>query len=137
LGIAKYEFRLLSDRLRAIEFLNKFLCDVKPVLLHLIVFDPLFATGVELISMLITRKLLILGTATTAKNPIAQFIVRLLYENAFALESHRHNTVATVPHRFVGMEKKAFFLSHLSKAPRFRPTHSSQSAVTRVDTWPE
>ena len=43
------------------------------------------AARVELITMLITRKLLILGTATTGKKGrIAQSIVRLLYENAFA-----------------------------------------------------
>jgi hypothetical protein len=54
-----------------------------------------------------------------------------LYENAFALESHNHKTVATVSHRFVGMEKKH------SSAPRFRLTHSSPSPVMRVRTWPE
>jgi hypothetical protein len=47
------------------------------------------AAGVELITMLITRKLLILGTATTAKkaplpNPLYVYCTKML----FVLESH-------------------------------------------------
>jgi len=41
------------------------------------------AAGVELITMLTTRKLLILGTATTAKKAP---LPNLLYENAFRSE---------------------------------------------------
>jgi hypothetical protein len=59
------------------------------VLKLLITKDMVEAAGVELITILITRNLLILGSATTAKKAIAQSIVRLLYENAFALESRR------------------------------------------------
>jgi hypothetical protein len=74
------------------------------------------AAGVELITMLTTRKLLIPGTARRAKKaPIARSIVRLLYENAFARESHGHNTVTTVSHRFVGIEKKAPFLQYCGR----------------------
>jgi len=65
------------------------------------------AAGVELFRLLITRNLLILGRAPTAKNgPIAQSIVRLLYENAVAPESNGYNAVTTVSHRLVGIEKK-------------------------------
>src|SRR6267378_4655687 len=59
------------------------------------------AAGVELFMVLITRNLLILGTATTAKkaplpDPLYVYCTKML----FALESHGHRT-ATVSHRFV------------------------------------
>lgn len=45
------------------------------------------ATGVELFDVLITRILLILGTATRAKKaPLPDPFVRLLYENTFGLK---------------------------------------------------
>src|SRR5713226_8964071 len=77
----------------------------KPLIINEIVVE---ATGVELFRVLITRNLLILGTATTAKKgPIARSIARLLYENVFALESNRHHIAATVSHRFSGMDRKS------------------------------
>ena len=45
------------------------------------------ATGVELVTMLTARKLLILGTAKKAPLPNPLYV--LLYENAHALESRR------------------------------------------------
>jgi hypothetical protein len=56
------------------------------------------AAGVELSNVLTPRKLLILGNATTAKkSPIAQSVVRLLYENAFRLGVHgNHGATASI-----------------------------------------
>jgi len=55
------------------------------------------ATGVELITILITRNLLILGTATTAKkapspDPLYVYCTKI----RFALQSNRHHMAATV-----------------------------------------
>jgi hypothetical protein len=57
------------------------------------------AVGVELFRVLITRNLLILGTATTAKkaplpNPLYVYCTKML----FALETNRHHIAATVSH---------------------------------------
>jgi len=49
--------------------------------------------GVELFGVLTARKLLITGTATTAKTTLLhQSIVRLTYENAYAVEESRSPT---------------------------------------------
>ena len=66
------------------------------------------ATGVELITMLTARKLLILGSATRAKkaplpDPLYVYCTKML----FALESNRHHMAATVSHRFAGMDRKS------------------------------
>ncbi len=59
------------------------------------------AAGVELITMLTARKLLIPGTATTAKkaslpDPLYVYCTKMI----FALESHKHHIATTVdrPH---------------------------------------
>jgi len=64
--------------------------------------------GVELFSVLITRKLLIPGTATTAKkaplpDPLYVYCTKLF----FALEPNRHHTATTVSHRSSGMDRKS------------------------------
>jgi hypothetical protein len=66
------------------------------------------AAGVELFGVLITRKLLILGIATTAKkaplpDPLYVYCTKML----FALESNRHHMAATVSHRFSEMNRKS------------------------------
>ena len=65
------------------------------------------AAGVELFGVLITRKLLILGTATTAKkaplpDPLYVYCTKML----FAVEFNRHHIAATVSHRSSGMDQK-------------------------------
>jgi hypothetical protein len=65
------------------------------------------ATGVELFRVLITRNLLILGTATTAKkaplpDPLYVYCTKMLV----ALEFHRHYTATTVLHRFAGTDRE-------------------------------
>ena len=65
------------------------------------------AAGVELFSVLITRKLLIPGTATTAKkaplpDPLYVYCTKML----FGLESHRQDITATVSHRFADTDRK-------------------------------
>ena len=53
------------------------------------------AAGVELITVLTRRKLLILGIATTAKKPfIPRSLVRSLYENRFELLVRRRRSQA-------------------------------------------
>jgi hypothetical protein len=95
------------------------------------------AAGVELITVLIARKLLILGTATRAKkaplpDPLYVYCTKML-----SLWSRTDTRLwPQYPIDSSGW-RKAFFLSHLSKAPRFRLTHSSPSPVMRVRTWPE
>ena len=64
------------------------------------------AAGVELFSVLITRKLLIPGTATTAKkaplpNPLYVYCTKML----LALESDGR-IATTVSHRFAGMDRE-------------------------------
>jgi len=66
------------------------------------------AAGVELFGVLITRKLLILGIATTAKkaplpDPLYVYCTKML----FALGSNRHHMAATVSHRFSEMDRKS------------------------------
>ena len=66
------------------------------------------AAGVELFGVLITRKLLILGIAKTAKkaplpDPLYVYCTKML----FGLESNRHHMAATVSHRFSGMDRKS------------------------------
>jgi hypothetical protein len=69
------------------------------------------ATGVELSSVLTARKLLILGTATTAKkaslpDPLYVYCTKML----FVLKSNRHYAAATVSHRFSEMDRKNTWL---------------------------
>jgi len=66
------------------------------------------AAGVELFGVLITRKLLILGIATTAKtaplpDPLYVYCTKML----FALEFNRHHMVATVSHKFSEMDRNS------------------------------
>jgi len=66
------------------------------------------ATGVELFSVLITRKLLIPGTATTAKkaplpDPLYVYCTKLF----FALEPNRQHIAARVSHRLSQMDRKS------------------------------
>ena len=66
------------------------------------------AAGVEPFGVLITRKLLILGIAKTAKkaplpDPLYVYCTKML----FAPESNRHHMAATVSHRFSGMDRKS------------------------------
>jgi hypothetical protein len=68
------------------------------------------AAGVELITMLITRKLLILGTATTAKraplpDPLYVYCTKIL-----SLWSSAETTVATVSHRFDELDRERTML---------------------------
>ena len=63
------------------------------------------AAGVELFGVLITRKLLILGIATTAKQaPLPDTLYVHCTKMLFALESHGHHIATTVSHRFAGMD---------------------------------
>jgi hypothetical protein len=66
------------------------------------------AAGVELFRVLITRNLLILGTATTAKkaplpDPLYVYCTKML----FSLESNRHHMAATVSHGSSRMDRKS------------------------------
>jgi hypothetical protein len=66
------------------------------------------AAGVELFGVLITRNLLILGTATTAKkaplpDPLYVYCTKML----FALECNIHHMATTVSHRSSGMDRKS------------------------------
>jgi hypothetical protein len=88
----RYKASRLKLRAKARSRLCKCYCmKLKRVCNQLIIDEIVVeAAGVELSSVLRTRNLLILGTATRAKKgPIARSIVRLLYENALALESRR------------------------------------------------
>jgi len=65
------------------------------------------AAGVELFSVLITRNLLILGTATTAKkaslpDPLYVYCTKML----FAPEPRGYHIATTVSHRFAGVDQK-------------------------------
>ena len=65
------------------------------------------AAGVELFRVLITRNLLIPGTATTAKkaplpDPLYVYCTKMLS----ALKSKRHHMAATAWHRFSEMDRK-------------------------------
>ena len=83
------------------------------------------ATGVELFSVLTTRKLLILGTARTAKkaplpNPLYVYCTKIL----FAFESNRHHMAATVSHRFSEMDRKGCgFPRHRKRPPSMSSVH--------------
>ena len=106
----------LSDRIRALSteyqlpdplyaYCTISFCVCKVLIINEIVVE---ATGVELFRVLITRNLLILGTATTAKkaplpDPLYVYCTKML----FALESNRHHMAATVSHRFSGMDRKS------------------------------
>jgi hypothetical protein len=72
------------------------------MLLILNVLSMVEATGVELSSVLITRKLLIPGTATTPKKAPPLYV----YCTKFALESRRHHVATTVSHRFAVIERE-------------------------------
>jgi hypothetical protein len=98
-------------------YCTKLKCDRKRLIIKDILVE---ATGVELITMLTAHKLLLLGSATTAKkaplpNPLYVYCTKCF----FALESHGHRT-ATVSHRFVGMDRE--------KAPR--------SVIRQVTAFP-
>jgi hypothetical protein len=77
------------------------------------------AAGVELFRVLITRNLLILGIATTAKktplpDPLYVYCTKIL----FALESNRHHIAATVSHRSSGMDQRTpSFLRYRNSPP--------------------
>jgi hypothetical protein len=65
------------------------------------------ATGVELFSVLTARKLLILGTATTAKkaplpDPLYVYCTKML----FVLEATETTLAKTVSHGFAGMDRE-------------------------------
>ena len=69
------------------------------------------AAGVELSSLLTARKLLILGTATTAKKAsLPDRLYVYCTKMLFVLKSNRHHTAATVPHRFSEMDRKNTWL---------------------------
>jgi hypothetical protein len=64
--------------------------------------------GVELITMLTARKLLIPGSATRVKkaslpDPLYVYCTKML----FALESNRHHIAARVSHRFSKMDRRS------------------------------
>ena len=87
------------------------------------------ATGVELFRVLITRNLLILGSATTAKkallpDPLYVYCTKCF----FALESHRHRT-ATVSHRSVGMDRERHPELRYGKS---RPFHFFVTTVVSI-----
>ena len=66
------------------------------------------ATGVELFGVLIIRKLLILGTATTAKKaPLPDPLYVYCTKIHFALESKKTRMAATVSHRYSEMDRKS------------------------------
>ena len=77
------------------------------------------AAGVELFGVLITRNLLILGTATTAKkaplpDPLYVYCTKML----FALESHRHTLRPQYPKFAVmGREKAPSFPCYRESPP--------------------
>ncbi len=116
----------MAVRKPSIHFLPSYSCQEKPVgepasaeryctklkciRKHLIINKILVeAAGVELSSVLTARKLLILGTATTAKkaplpDPLYVYCTKML----FALESHRHTLRPQYPKFAVmGREKSA------------------------------
>jgi len=105
--------RSLSEKLpRAESYCTKLKCVSKLLIINEILVE---AAGVELFRVLITRNLLILGTATTAKkaplpNPLYVYCTKML----FALESNRHHIAATVSHRFAGMDRKTTWLRAIS-----------------------
>jgi hypothetical protein len=73
------------------------------------------AAVVELSCVLRTRKLLILGTATTAqKAPLPDPLYVYCTKMLFALESNRHHMAAAVSHRFSEMDRKS------TSFPRYR-----------------
>ena len=66
------------------------------------------AAGVELFRVLITRNLLIPGTATTAKKaPLPDPLYVYCTKMVFAPESNIHHMAATVSHRFSEMDRKS------------------------------
>jgi hypothetical protein len=86
-------------------YCTKLKCVCKQLIINKLLVE---ATGVELFSLLITRKLLIPGTATTAKkaplpDPLYVYCTNMLS----AFEFHRHHTATTVSHRSSGMDRKS------------------------------
>jgi hypothetical protein len=76
------------------------------------------AAGAELFSVLITRKLLIPGTATTAKKaPIARSIVRLLYENTFGRGIETDAAAPSIPQFPARLFEKNTRLTSVETAP--------------------
>jgi len=76
--------------------------------------------GVELFRVLITRNLLILGTATTAKkaplpNPLYVYCTKMLW----APESNTQHVAATVSHRFSEMNRKSAQLPAIPQVTTF------------------
>jgi hypothetical protein len=87
------------------------------------------AAGVELFRVLITRNLLILGSATTAKKaPLPDPLYVYCTKCFFALESHRHRT-ATVSHRSVGMDRERHPELRYGKS---RPFHFFVTTVVSI-----
>jgi len=65
------------------------------------------AAGVKLITMLIARKLLILGTATTAKKAPSPNPLYVYYtKTPSALELYRHRSHLSIPHSSPWIEKR-------------------------------
>jgi len=82
----------------------KLRCICKQLIINDIVVE---AAGVELITLLTARKLLILGSATRAKraplpDPLYVYCTKML----FAQECHRNHIAKTVSHRFAGMDRE-------------------------------
>ena len=75
------------------------------------------ATGVELITMLTARKLLILGSATRAKKaPLPDPLYVYCTKTLFRSEVPRNNIAAQVSHRFAGWMEKNNTSSPIAKA---------------------
>jgi hypothetical protein len=109
-------------------YCTKLKCVQKQLIINEIFME---AAGVELITVLIARKLLIPGTATTAKkapspDPLYVYCTKML----FALQSNRHHTAATVSHRFSEMDRKS---TSLPAIPRVTPFDFFGTPVCRLD----
>ena len=96
---------------------TKLKCVCKQLIINTLVVE---AAGVELFSVLITRKLLIPGTATTAKkapmpDPLYVYCTKMLC----GLESHRHHIETTVSHTFAGKHRER------TPASAGRPFHTA------------
>jgi hypothetical protein len=85
------------------------------------------ATGVELMRVLITRNLLILGTATTAKKAHCPIHCTFIVRKCFALLNPTNTTWRLVSHRFSGTDRK----KHLASCDTVSH-HLSNSSVHRV-----
>jgi hypothetical protein len=89
------------------------------------------ATGVALITILITRNLLILGSATRGKTaPIGRSIVRLLYENVFRSDG-QHPPNSAPPRRTRNRhDKRRFFSDARATPPSIFGLMTNSSTVT-------